>query len=147
MILFSLLRNLFRRPSRIEEHLTRMETQMSRVTQTLLAINDQLNKAAEEIISRIAELQTRDYLTDEDKAILSRIKDGAQTLDDIVPDEVVEEAEEEQGAEAPEEDESDTVDEKTTPDEVPEEETTEDEVPADEDESTEEEGDEASTNA
>lgn len=120
---------------------------MSRVTQTLLAINDQLNKAAEEIISRIAELQTRDYLTDEDKAILSRIKDGAQTLDDIVPDEVVEEAEEEQGAEAPEEDESDTVDEKTTPDEVPEEETTEDEVPADEDESTEEEGDEASTNA
>lgn len=131
---FMFFRNIFSRPARIEEKLDRMEIHMSRVTQTLIAINDQLNKAAEEIVSRISELQTRDYLTEEDMAILSRIKDGAQTLDDIVPDEVVEEAEaeeeqESEGTETPEEDESGDVDEETP----------EDESPFDEDETDEEE--------
>lgn len=88
------LQNVFSRPGRIEKTLERLENHMSKITKTLLAINDQLNKAAEEITSKIAELETRDYFTDEDKAILSHIKAGAQTLDDIVPDDVAEEAEE-----------------------------------------------------
>ena len=101
---------------------------MSRITDTLLSINDQLNKASEEIIGRIAELQTRDYLTDEDHAILSRIKQGAQTLDDIVPDEVVEEAEEAEAEEATEEASEDEVEEAPAEDDVEEDVETEDEA-------------------
>ena len=100
MVLPSTIRKIFfptrYRVDRLSE---RMEHYMSRITQTLIAINDQLNKAANEIVSKIAELETRDYLTDEDKTLLSHIKAGAQTLDDIVPDEVVEEAEAEEAAE------------------------------------------------
>ena len=104
---------------------------MSRITDTLLSINDQLNKASEEIIGRIAELQTRDYLTEEDHAILSRIKQGAQTLDDIVPDEVVEEAEEAEAEEQEtpaEEASEDEVEEAPAEDDVEEDVETEDET-------------------
>lgn len=113
---FVFFRNVLSRPARIESTLDRLENHMSKITRTLLAINDQLNKAAEEITSKIAELETRDYFTDEDKAILSHIKAGAQTLDDIVPDDVAEEAEEvekeeeaeEESEEAPAEEGSET---------------------------------------
>ena len=121
----ALLEWFFPSLGRIEDSLRRQETNMSRITETLIAINDQLNKSANEIISKISELETRDYLTNEDKALLSHIKAGAQTLDDIVPDEVVEEAEEEQAAEeeAPaEESDEDTEGEAVDPTE-PEEDT------------------------
>ena len=100
MVLPSIIQKIFF-PTRyrVDRLSDRMEHHMSRITQTLLAINSQLNKAAQEITSKIAELETRDYLTDEDHALLSHIKVGAQTLDDIVPDEVVEEAEAEEAAE------------------------------------------------
>ena len=113
---------LFPTRYRVDRLSDRMEHHMSRITQTLLAINDQLNKAAQEITSKIAELETRDYLTDEDHALLSHIKVGAQTLDDIVPDEVVEEAEAEEAAE---------------------EEAYEEEAPAEEDDESDESEDEA----
>lgn len=87
---------------RVERSVYRQEIMMSAVTETLLAINDQLNKAANEIVGKIAELESREYITQQDKDILAGIKAGAQTLDDIVPDRVVEEAEAAQEAEVEE---------------------------------------------
>lgn len=107
---------------------------MSKITETLLGINDQLNKATKEIVEKISELETRDYMTEEDLSILKNIRLGAQTLDDIVPDEVAEEAKEEEqkedepteetpeeaSDETPKEEASDEATEET-PEETPEE--------------------------
>ena len=113
MILPALFRHFYPPRREFLDRMTRMEFHMSRITDTLLAINDQLNRATKEINDKIEELQSRDYLTDEDKAILENIKVGAQTLDDIVPDEVVEEAEKEAEAEAEAEEPVETAPEAT----------------------------------
>lgn len=67
---------------------------MAEFSDQLVSINDQLNRASDEIIKKIKELRTRDYMTDEDKTTLEHLQRGAETLLDIVPEDVISQAKE-----------------------------------------------------
>lgn len=87
-----MLGKLLRDAARILETITRLEPLMGAVADSLAGIKDQLTKAQAEIVGKIANLEqllaNAGKLDDTDLAALAELKTAAQSLDDVVPDQV-----------------------------------------------------------
>ncbi|MEU2013094.1 hypothetical protein [Nocardia sp. NPDC019302] len=71
-----------------------LEKNMGQVADALTGVKDQLDKAKGEILVKIGELETKlsnaGKLDDADQAAIQALKDAAVDLDNVVPDEPVE---------------------------------------------------------